>query len=143
MSYIQHKSEESLEDYLETILMLSLWNPVVRSIDIANELGYSKPSVSVAMKNLRQKGLIVVSPEGYITLTDAGKEIAASTYERHKILSRWLISLGIDRDVAIEDACRMEHDISPESFAAMKSFIEKNMSGDDGHDNDLYMKHNA
>ncbi len=125
MSYIKHKSEESVEDYLETILILSKQLPAVRSIDIANELSYSKPSISVAMKNLRANGHITVSDEGYITLTNSGKEIAETVYERHTILSDMLIRLGVDPKIALADACRMEHDLSPESFAAIKKAIQK------------------
>ena len=123
MSYVKHKSEESMEDYLETILVLSKRLPVVRSIDIANELNYSKPSVSVAMKNLKGREYITVSEEGYIRLTESGKHLAESVYERHSVLSDWLIRLGVDREIAIADACKMEHDISPESFEAMKKWI--------------------
>jgi DtxR family transcriptional regulator, Mn-dependent transcriptional regulator len=125
MSYIKHKSEESVEDYLETILVLSKKLPVVRSIDIANELSYSKPSISVAMKNLRTSGHIEVSEEGYINLTKSGKKIAETVYERHTILSDMLIRLGVDPEIALADACRMEHDLSPESFAAIKNYIKK------------------
>ncbi len=114
---------ESAEDYLETILMLSKKLPVVRSIDIANEMGYKKSSVSIAMKNLREAEHIRVTKEGYIYLTDSGKEIAEMIYERHQILSSWLIKLGIDKKVAEEDACRIEHDISKESFNAIKKAI--------------------
>ena len=114
---------ESAEDYLETILMLSKKLPVVRSIDIANEMGYKKSSVSIAMKNLREAEHIRVTKEGYIYLTDSGKEIAEMIYERHQILSSWLIKLGVDKKVAEEDACRLEHDISKESFNAIKKAI--------------------
>ena len=114
---------ESAEDYLETILMLSKKLPVVRSIDIANEMGYKKSSVSIAMKNLREAEHIRVTKEGYIYLTDSGKEIAEMIYERHQILSSWLIKLGVDKKVAEEDACRIEHDISKESFNAIKIAI--------------------
>lgn len=114
---------ESAEDYLETILMLSKKLPVVRSIDIANEMGYKKSSVSIAMKNLREAAHIRVTKEGYIYLTDSGKEIAEMIYERHQILSSWLIKLGVDKKVAEEDACRIEHDISKESFNAIKKAI--------------------
>ena len=124
MSYIKHKSEESVEDYLETILILSKRLPVVRSIDIANELSYSKPSISVAMKNLRVNEYITVSDEGYIKLTKSGKELAETIYERHTILSTMLIRLGVDPEIAMADACKMEHDISPESFDAIKKHIE-------------------
>ena len=114
---------ESAEDYLETILMLSKKLPVVRSIDIANEMGYKKSSVSIAMKNLREAEHIRVTKEGYIYLTDSGKEIAEMIYERHQILSSWLIKLGVDKKVAEEDACRIEHDISKGSFNAIKKAI--------------------
>lgn len=124
MSYIKHKSEESVEDYLETILILSKRLPVVRSIDIANELSYSKPSISVAMKNLRASEYITVSEEGYITLTKTGKKLAETVFERHTILSNMLIRLGVDPDIALADACKMEHDISPESFDAIKMHVE-------------------
>ena len=112
---------ESQEDYLETILILGKKRPVVRSVDIANELGYKKPSVSVAMKNLREKGHITVTNEGYIYLTDSGKEIAEMIYERHRILTACLVALGVPE----EDACRVEHDLSKESFAAIKKHYQK------------------
>ncbi|MEY8516425.1 metal-dependent transcriptional regulator [Lachnospiraceae bacterium 29-84] len=118
------KSNESAENYLETILVLSQRLPVVRSIDISIELGFKKPSVSVAMKNLREKGHITVSDAGFITLTESGKEIAEMIYERHNFLSGWLKSLGVDEKTAVEDACRMEHVISRESFAAIKKALE-------------------
>lgn len=113
---------ESAENYLETILILSQRKGKceVRSIDIVNELEFSKPSVSVAMKNLRENGYITVDKDGYIRLTDKGLEIAEKMYERHTLLSQWLIKLGVDEKVAVEDACRMEHVISAESFAAIK-----------------------
>ena len=114
---------ESAEDYLATILMLSKKLPVVRSIDIANEMGYKKSSVSIAMKNLREAEHIRVTKEGYIYLTDSGKEIAEMIYERHQVLSSWLIKLGVDKKVAEEDACRIEHDISKESFNVIKKAI--------------------
>lgn len=113
---------ESAENYLETILILSQrkGKDEVRSIDIVNELEFSKPSVSVAMKNLRENGYITVDKDGYIRLTDKGLEIAEKMYERHTLLSQWLIKLGVDEKVAVEDACRIEHVISAESFAAIK-----------------------
>ncbi|MDR1299419.1 MAG: metal-dependent transcriptional regulator [Oscillospiraceae bacterium] len=114
------KIRESAENYLETILILSYKNPVVRSIDIANELEYSKPSVSVAMKNLRENGYIRMDTDMYITLTAKGQAIAEKMYERHVFISNWLMALGVDRAVAIKDACRMEHVISDETFEAMK-----------------------
>lgn len=120
------KIQESAENYLETILMLSKKQPFVRSIDIANELGFSKPSVSVAMKNLRTSGHILVNDAGHITLTETGLNIASSVLERHSVLSRMLMALGVDPEIASEDACRIEHVISAESFAAIKAHIEKN-----------------
>lgn len=114
------KTNESAENYLETILILSQKLPVVRSIDVATELGFKKSSVSVAMKHLREKEHIKVSESGYITLTDAGREIAEMIYERHNILTSMLVALGVTPHVASEDACRMEHVISAESFAAIK-----------------------
>ena len=119
------RKNESIEDYLECILMLSEKKPVVRSVDIANEMGFKKSSVSVAMKNLREKEHIIVSDEGYITLTPTGKAIAERVYERHKILTGWFVKLGVDHDIAVEDACRIEHDLSDESFEAIKKFIDK------------------
>lgn len=116
---------ESAENYLETILMLSTKLPVVRSVDVANELGYKKSSVSIAMKNLREKGHIIVSDAGFITLTESGKEIAEMIYERHEFLSSWLIRLGVDEKIAAEDACKIEHVISTESFQAIKKHVEK------------------
>ncbi len=116
-------TNESAENYLETILILSQEHPVVRSVDIAEEMGFSKPSVSVAMKHLREKGHISVSREGYITLTESGREIAEMIYERHQFLSAWLESLGIPGETAVRDACRMEHVISPETFAALKEYL--------------------
>lgn len=114
---------ESAENYLETILILSHRLPVVRSVDIATELGYKKSSVSIAMKNLREKQHITVSDSGYIYLTDSGRAIAEEIYERHQFLSSWLTALGVDADVAAEDACKMEHVISHESFEAIKKHV--------------------
>jgi len=120
MGYIKHKSEESMEDYLETILILKKKNGKVRSIDIVSELGYSKPSISIAMKGLREKNLITMDEVGYITLTKEGQAIAEKILERHTLLSDWLIRLGVSEDVAKEDACRIEHDISEETFTILK-----------------------
>ena len=114
----------SREDYLETILMLSKKRPVVRSVDIATELDFKKSSVSVAMKKLRESGHITVSPDGYIYLTESGKEIASRIYERHILLSSWLERLGVSPEIAVQDACKMEHIISPESFEAIKKHIK-------------------
>ncbi len=115
---------ESAENYLETILMLSKVKPVVRSVDIAEELNFKKSSVSVAMKNLREKNHITVTKEGFIYLTDSGREIAEMIYERHELLTAWLMRLGVDKDIAAEDACRIEHVISKESFDAIRDFIK-------------------
>ncbi len=117
------KIQESAENYLETILMLRKSKGNVRSIDIVNELGFSKPSVSVAMKHLREDGYVTVNDCGSIDLTDKGLEIARRIYERHTLLSNWLIELGVSRETALEDACRMEHVISTESFEALKQHV--------------------
>ena len=114
---------ESAENYLETILILSKTLPVVRSVDIANELGFKKSSVSVAMKNLRENGCITVTDAGFIYLTESGREIASRIYERHQFFSEWLIRLGVDEKTATEDACKMEHYMSAASFAAMKKYV--------------------
>lgn len=117
------QTNESMENYLETILILGNKLPVVRAVDIAEHMHFKKPSVSIAMKNLREKQYIEVSDAGYITLTPAGKEIAEMIYERHDTISSWLISLGVPSEIALEDACKMEHVVSPESFTAIKKFI--------------------
>ena len=114
------KIHESAENYLETILILQKRLGQVRSIDIASELSYSKPSVSVAMKNLRTNGYIDVDSDGYITLLDQGRAIAEKMYERHTLLSDMLTALGVDPAVAAEDACRIEHVLSEETFEAFK-----------------------
>lgn len=116
-------TNESSENYLETILILSKTLPVVRSVDVATELGFKKSSVSIAMKNLREKEYITVSDSGYIHLTDAGREIAEMIYERHELFTKWLVNLGVDEKIAAEDACKMEHVISRESFEAIKKHI--------------------
>ena len=113
------KIMESAENYLEAILMLKEEHGYARSIDVANRLHFSKPSVSVAMKNLRENGYITVGDEGHLDLTEKGLKIAQKMYERHQVISAWLISLGVNKEVAYEDACRMEHDISTETFNAM------------------------
>ena len=118
------KTHESAENYLETILVLGQKNGNVRSIDIANELGFSKPSVSVAMKNLRSQGHVQVDENGSITLTESGRAIAETIYERHTLISQWLITLGVSEKTAMEDACRIEHVISAESFAAIKAHVK-------------------
>ena len=110
------KIQESAENYLETILMLQKRKGMVRSIDVANELGFSKPSVSIAMKNLRENGYIEVDADGCLILLDAG----------HTLLSNWLVALGVDPDTAVKDACRIEHVISSESFEAIKAHAQRN-----------------
>lgn len=115
----------SAEDYLEAILILSQRNGCVRSIDIAGELAVSKPSVSVAMKKLRADSYINMDPAGRITLQPKGLEIAQRIYERHTFLTQWLTGLGVAPDIAREDACRIEHDVSPETFAALKDFAAR------------------
>ena len=114
---------ESQENYLETILMLSKKKPVVRSVDIANELGFKKPSISVAMKNLKEKEYITVTPEGYIYLTPSGLEIAGNIYEKHEVITDTLIKLGVPAVTAEEDACRIEHVISEETFLRLRAYM--------------------
>lgn len=116
-------NNESSENYLETILVLSKRLPVVRSIDIANELNFSKPSVSVAMKNLKSNDYVTVSDAGFITLTEKGMQIARTIYERHTFLTEWLTNIGVNPATAAEDACRIEHQISKESFEAIKKYV--------------------
>ena len=108
------------EMYLETILVLKNRLGLVRSIDVANEMGYSKPTISIAMKKFRQEGLVTVDESGFINLTEAGRDIAERIYERHQVLTHILVSLGVSQDHAEEDACKIEHDISDETFAALK-----------------------
>lgn len=123
------KLQESGEMYLETILILSQKKGTVRSIDISEEMNYSKPSVSRAVGLLKNGGFIRVDKNGYITLTEDGRYVATRTYERHQILSAFFVSLGVDEEIATEDACRIEHCISDETFSALKKLIaEKNQS---------------
>ena len=123
------KARESAENYLETILVLSREGNPVRAIDIVHELDFSKPSVSVATKKLRESGYIDIDGDGYITLTDEGQVIAESMYERHMLISDWLIFLGVDKKTAVNDACRMEHAMSEKSFSVIKHHIENWMRG--------------
>ena len=118
------KIQESGEMYLETILILSQKSPYVRSIDVGEYMGFSKPSVSHAMGLLRSGGYVNMDENGYLTLTEAGAELAGKIYERHRVLTRILTLLGVDEKVAAEDACKMEHDISDVSFAALKPPVE-------------------
>jgi Mn-dependent DtxR family transcriptional regulator len=117
--------KESAENYLEAILMIGKQKGYVRSIDVANELNFTKPSVSVAMKNFREDGYINVDSDGNITLTKKGLKIAERIYERHQLIASVLISLGVDKDVAYEDSCKIEHDLSEETFDKIKEFYEK------------------
>lgn len=119
------KIQESAENYLETILMLQNTLGKVRSIDIVNELNFSKPSISKAMKQFRENGLITIDENGFITLTSSGMEIAKSVYERHLVLTQYLMSLGVNEETAKEDACRIEHVISKESFNKIKEALAK------------------
>ena len=111
---------ESSEDYLEAMLMMQEKHGFIRSIDIAAELGVTKPSVSYATKRLRENGYITMDKEGWIQLTESGMEVASRIYERHRLLTKWLMALGVSPEVAAEDACRMEHVISDESFERIK-----------------------
>ena len=118
--------QESGEMYLETILRLSQTSGHVRAIDVGEEMGYSKPSVSRAMSILKQGGYIVIEADGSIVLTDTGREIAEKIYARHTLITNFLISIGVDKETATEDACKMEHGISDASFEAIKKLAEKN-----------------
>ena len=121
------KIHQSAEDYLEKILMIRDRKGEVHSIDIANELGFSKPSVSVAMKNLRQAGYISMDGNGAITLEPPGYEIANRIYQRHKLLTRILAALGVDEETAAQDACKIEHDLSPETFEKLRAYAEAHL----------------
>ncbi len=120
------KIKESAENYLEAILMIKKEKGHVRSIDVANELNFSKPSVSVAMKNFREEGYIVIESDGGISLTEKGFEVASKVYERHQVIAKLLITLGVDEETAYEDSCKIEHDISQQTFEKIKEFLEKN-----------------
>lgn len=119
---------ESAEDYLERIYILHKENGKVISLDVANSMKYSKASISRAMKNLRENGYITIDAYGEITLTQKGLEIATRIYERHTILSNYFIKLGVPKDIAIIDACKVEHDLSDETFSAIKAYIQKNIN---------------
>ena len=122
------KIQESAENYLETILVLKERNGTVRSVDIAAEMGFRKPSVSVAMRNLGEQECITMGDDGLISLTDKGRSIAESVYERHTLFTQWLVSLGVDQTIAAQDACRIEHVLSKETFEAIKRHVESGMS---------------
>ena len=119
---------ESGEMYLETIYTLTKERPNVRSIDISDKMGFSKPSVSRAVGLLKNGGFITVDKDGYITLTDVGREVGEKIYQRHLILTKFFVWLGVNEEVAAEDACKIEHDISDESFNAIKMAMEKHQS---------------
>ncbi len=119
--------KESAENYLETILMLSKKISSVRSIDIANEMNFTKASISVAMKRLREDEYIVVEKDGSIHLTDKGRDIASRVYERHQLIAKILMALGVSEKIAFEDSCKIEHDLSQESFEKIKEYYEKHV----------------
>ena len=116
--------QESGQMYLETILVLSQKNGFVRSIDISEHMGFSKPSISRAVGLLKEGGYVVADEDGHLTLTDIGREIAEKIYERHTILTKFLIGLGVEKEIASEDACKIEHDISDQSFKAIKHYVQ-------------------
>ena len=126
------KSHESAEDYLETILILRERKGNVRSIDIVNEMNYSKPSISIAMKKLKSEGKVEMDLNGYITLTPLGEEIAKRTYKRHQRLEKVLVAIGIDEETAAEEACRIEHVIDDNTYDKINEFYEKHMAGAEG-----------
>ena len=117
--------KESAENYLETVLVLYRKNGFVRGIDVANELGFAKPSVSVAMKHFREEGYVTVDSDGGIVLTEKGLEIAERVFERHQVIARALMAIGVDEKTAFEDSCKIEHDISDQSFGKIKEFLER------------------
>jgi len=117
--------QESIENYLENIYMLSRERSSVRSIDLAHALNYSKPTISVVMKKLRAGDYVTVDADGYISLTEAGLEIAMQTFERHEVISKALMFLGVDEETAIEDACKIEHDISDKTFECIKQHLAR------------------
>ncbi len=123
------KSEKTTEDYLEAMLVLKQKNGYIRSIDVAVHLGVTKPSVTYTTKRLKEKGYIVMDKDNYITITESGMQIAERTLNRHKTLSAFFISIGVDEETAKEDACKIEHDISAETFNALCRYIDKNKSG--------------
>ena len=118
------KIHESAENYLEAILMIQLEKGSVRSIDVAHQLSFSKPSVSRAVSLLRENGYILMDRDGLLELTPTGREIAETIYERHILISNWLVSLGIPAEIAVKDACKMEHDVSPVTFQKLKEYIQ-------------------
>ena len=124
------KIHQSAEDYLETILILRERKGSVRSIDVAGELGFSKPSVSVAMKKLRETGYVLMDEDGLLSLTESGQRVASRIYARHRLLTEFFVRLGVDEKVAAADACRIEHDISEETFTKLLEHARRNTSGE-------------
>ena len=120
---------ESAENYLESILIISKRQDTVRATDICNYFGYSRPTVSIVLKQFRERGLINVDINNHITLTEEGLAVANSVYERHTVVSQMLMSLGVSRETALEDACKIEHDISPETFECIKKHFLRHLSG--------------
>lgn len=125
VSDLSKKIMQSAEDYLESILVLSKQSGSVRSIDIVAETGYTKPSISRAVKSLKENNYITVDVHGYIELTESGREIAEKIYERHTLLSQYLMDIGVSKETALADACKIEHVISDESFGKLKEFVNK------------------
>ncbi|MBR5098851.1 MAG: metal-dependent transcriptional regulator [Spirochaetales bacterium] len=119
------KIQKAAEDYLEAMLMLKEKNGFIRSIDIAQQLGVTKPSVTYSTKRLRENGYITMDKEGLITLTESGMEIASRIYTRHKVLTQFFIKLGVSEEIAREDACKVEHDLSPETFEAISKLADQ------------------
>lgn len=124
------KIHQSAEDYLETILILRERKGSVRSIDVAGELGFSKASVSVAMKKLRESGYVLMDEDGLLSLTESGQKVASRIYARHRLLTEFFVRLGVDEKVAAADACRIEHDISEETFTKLLEHARRNTSGE-------------
>ena len=119
---------EAVENYLEAILVLKRKQPDVHAIDICNYINYSRPTVSVALKQMKDKGFILVNGENHISLTDEGLEVAERVYERHTILSKMLVSIGVSEATALEDACKIEHDLSDETFQCIKKHFNERMA---------------
>lgn len=123
---------EATENYLETILILSKKKPELHAIDICDELGYSRPTLSVVLKRMKKEGLIAVDENNHITLTDEGRKIADKIYERHTVISKFFMDIGVEESVALRDACKIEHDLSDETFRCIKKYIKKMGNTDDG-----------
>lgn len=123
---------EAIENYLETILILSKKKPELHAIDICDELGYSRPTLSVVLKRMKKGGLILVDENNHISLTDEGRSIAEKIYERHNVISKFFMDIGVEESVALRDACKIEHDLSDETFYCIKNYIKKMGNSDDG-----------